>query len=532
MDDATQPVTVRTVAAPANGAAELTGQTVGDFHILRRIGTGGMGHVYLAEQRSLKRKVALKFLRPDAAVNPTSLERFRREAEAVARVTHANIVQVYAIGEADGRHYMALEYVEGRNLREYVGRKGPPDLPVALTIMRQVAAALQRAAESNIVHRDVKPENILLTRKGEVKVADFGLSRNLGGADDLSLTQTGVAMGTPLYMSPEQAQGKPLDPRSDIYSFGVTCFHMLAGRPPFSGKTAIEVALKHVNEEPPPLAELRPDLPPPLVALVHRMMAKDPGARPQSGREVLRELAQATAQPPGDNPFAGMTLPPGSQRLAVTPGSATLAATVAPPSARRGIRWAAVAATVLLAGVAGAGLRLLHSAPPPEDHPNLPVVGEQERRLLATTEVYVAPKTPDKVRQGAGHHLELGVLYWEQKRYADAAAVFDDMMKRPNAPAAYRALGQIGLAVTYALRDEVDRSNAAFLAAPKPGPGTRAVFPQMMLPVEDMVNLRYWVLAALDRNATRPPLPKELEDWRRELRRPRQPAGGGAGKAG
>src|SRR5262245_18251336 len=120
-----------------------------------------MGQVYLAEQRSLKRRVALKFLRPDLAADPTALRRFRAEAEAVARVTHANIVQVYAVGEADGLQYMALEYVEGRNLREYINRKGPPELPIVLTVMRQVAAALQRASESQIVHRDIKPENIL-----------------------------------------------------------------------------------------------------------------------------------------------------------------------------------------------------------------------------------------------------------------------------------------------------------------------------------------------------------------------------------
>jgi serine/threonine protein kinase len=220
MHDATQPVTPTPASGsgPTGGAAvDLAGQTVGDFHIVRRLGQGGMGHVYLAEQRSLKRKVALKFLRNDLASNPTALSRFRREAEAVARVTHANIVQVYSINADEPPYYMALEHVEGRNLRDYLVRKGPADLPVALTIMRQVAAALQRALESSIVHRDIKPENILLTRKGEVKVADFGLSRDLTGEQDLSLTQTGVTMGTPLYMSPEQALGFQLDARSDIY---------------------------------------------------------------------------------------------------------------------------------------------------------------------------------------------------------------------------------------------------------------------------------------------------------------------------
>src|SRR6476646_9255563 len=153
-------------------------------------------------------------------------------------------------------HFMALEYVEGRNLREYLERKGPPELLVSLSIMRQVASALQRAGELGIIHRDIKPENILLTRKGEVKVADFGLARCLtGDGPVLNLTQSGVTMGTPLYMSPEQVEGKPVDGRSDIYSFGVTCYHMLAGHPPFEGESPFEVALKHVRAEPTPLAE-------------------------------------------------------------------------------------------------------------------------------------------------------------------------------------------------------------------------------------------------------------------------------------
>src|SRR5207244_2631869 len=153
-------------------------------------------------------------------VNLASYQRFRAEAEAIAKITHANIVQVYAFGEEAGLHYMALEYVEGRNLHDYILKKGPLELPLALSIMRQVAAALQRAGELGIVHRDIKPENILLTRRGEVKVADFGLSRCLAGdPGPVNLTQTGLTMGTPLYMSPEQVEGKPLDPRTDIYSF-------------------------------------------------------------------------------------------------------------------------------------------------------------------------------------------------------------------------------------------------------------------------------------------------------------------------
>src|SRR6516162_1463816 len=223
MEPLTQTTPIR--HRPELGEADLTGRTLGEFVILRRLGNGGMGQVYLAEQISLKRKVALKILRPELAANQNSLKRFRVEAENVARLTHANIVQIYAIGEPDGVPYMALEYVEGRNLRDYINRKGPPELPVCLSIMRQIASALARAGEQGFVHRDIKPENILLTRKGEVKVADFGLSRcfqESGAAP--TITQSGVAMGTPMYMSPEKVQGKPVDQRSDIYSFGVTSY--------------------------------------------------------------------------------------------------------------------------------------------------------------------------------------------------------------------------------------------------------------------------------------------------------------------
>src|SRR5262249_5950160 len=156
---------------------------------------------------------------------------------------HPNIVHVYAFGEERGLHYMALEYVEGRNLGQYLMKKGTVDVPVAISIVRQIAAALQRASELGIIHRDIKPENLLLTRRGEVKVADFGLSRCFGtDRPAANLTHSGMTVGTPLYMSPEQVQGLAVDPRTDIYSLGVTCYHMLAGQPPFRGNTAFELA--------------------------------------------------------------------------------------------------------------------------------------------------------------------------------------------------------------------------------------------------------------------------------------------------
>src|SRR5262249_21640653 len=194
-------------AAATPPELDLSGTVIDDYRVLRKLGQGGMGQVYLAEQVSLQRHVALKILRPDLAARPDALARFKLEATAVARATHPNIVQVYQIGGEDrGMPYMALEYVEGKNLREYINKKGPPELMVSLSIMRQVAAALQRAAELGIIHRDIKPENILLTKKGEVKVADFGLSRvDSEGVAAPSITQSGVSMGPPLDLSPEPA---------------------------------------------------------------------------------------------------------------------------------------------------------------------------------------------------------------------------------------------------------------------------------------------------------------------------------------
>src|SRR6478752_3871075 len=177
MPDAPSDPTLPSDATRAAESADLSGRTLGGFQVVRRIGGGGMGQVYLARQLSLKRPVALKFLKADLTRNPTALKRFEAEAHAVAKLNHPNIVQVYEFGEHDGLRYMALEYVEGRNLREYLARKGPPEPAIALSMMRQIATALARAHDQGLVHRDIKPENILVTRRAEVKVTDFGLSR-------------------------------------------------------------------------------------------------------------------------------------------------------------------------------------------------------------------------------------------------------------------------------------------------------------------------------------------------------------------
>lgn len=271
-------------------AQDLTGMTIGDYRVIRRLGRGGMAEVYLAEQISLKRNVALKVLHADLARDQSYIERFRREAQSAAALVQANIVQIYEVGEVDGHHFIAQEYVAGRNLRQYLGRYGAVEPVMAVNVIRQVAMALQKAGEMNVIHRDIKPENIMLSTKGEVKVADFGLARINDEPTKQGLTQVGITMGTPLYMSPEQVEGKRVDPRSDIYSLGVTAYHMLSGEPPFDGSNALAIALQHIKNHAQPLQDVRPDIPEELVDVVNQMMAKDPDARPSSGNALLKEL--------------------------------------------------------------------------------------------------------------------------------------------------------------------------------------------------------------------------------------------------
>lgn len=285
-------------AQPSDNSS-IQNRKLGEFQLLRKLGTGGMAEVYLAEQTTLRRQVAVKVLRSEHFTDELYVKRFRHEAAAAGSLNHPNIVQVYMVGEEDGINYIAQEYVQGRTLKDYIRRKGPMDVKIALHILRQVASALQVASENGIVHRDIKPENILLTNKGEAKVADFGLAQLTLQGERISLTQTGMTLGTPLYMSPEQVNGQPLDSRSDIYSFGIMAFHMLTGRPPFSGETAMSVAVKHLNDKPPALSDFRSDLPPALQDLIKRLINKKKEDRPANFALIVSELKQIARQVSG-----------------------------------------------------------------------------------------------------------------------------------------------------------------------------------------------------------------------------------------
>jgi eukaryotic-like serine/threonine-protein kinase len=275
--------------------SDLVGKKLKDYYVLRRLGRGAMAEVYLAQQASLNRQVALKVLNAELAHDPTYVQRFQHEARAAAALVHAGIVQIYEVGHEEGVHFIAQEYVPGRNLGEVIKSQGRLAPGVTLDILRQVASALSKAASQGIVHRDIKPENIMLARSGEVKVADFGLARAQGN-DGMNLTQVGVTMGTPLYMSPEQIEGRSLDSRSDIYSLGVTAYHMLSGAPPFEADTPLAVAVQHLNQPPVSLEKRQADVPKSVATVIGRMLEKKPADRFYDPAALLLELHHLAKQ--------------------------------------------------------------------------------------------------------------------------------------------------------------------------------------------------------------------------------------------
>jgi len=276
-------------------AGDLSGRRLGGYRLLRRLGSGAMADVYLAEQESLGRQVAVKVLSQANAAQSTAVQRFTQEARAGAALVHGNIVQIHEVACIDGIHFLAEEYVAGPTLKAWLASRGPLDAPQAVAVLAQVGSALVRAAEQGVVHRDIKPENLLVTSTGEVKVADFGLARMLETDTAIDLTQEGMTLGTPLYMSPEQAEGQTVDARSDLYSLGATVYHLLAGRPPFTGTTSLAVAMAHIKEPLIPIGTVRPDLPTGCAAIVDRLLAKDPADRFQTPRDLLQAVAQVEA---------------------------------------------------------------------------------------------------------------------------------------------------------------------------------------------------------------------------------------------
>lgn len=460
---------------------DLSGRSLGDYQIIRRLGRGAMAEVYLAEQRSLRRSVAFKVLKQRLASDASYVKRFTREAQAAASLVHANIVQIHEVGCIDGVHFIAQEYVPGKNLKQVLLRTGPLEVALGVNVMRQVLAALHKAAQQRITHRDIKPENIMLATGGEVKVTDFGLARVAN--ENVDLTQVGVTMGTPLYMSPEQVEGREVDPRSDLYSLGVTCYHMFAGAPPFDGDSPLSIAVKHLKEEPPRIETLRQDLPPGLCRIIHQMLAKDPADRYQAPAEVLRALRAVPIDgiedvwpTDGDDWSSPELVALVGSRAEATQRLETVMRN-APRRGSSGFRGPAVwAASVMGALLVGCGIAWALNRPTPllENGPDGAAISAQpdaatqlflaklatknREAWLRSVEEHWAGEDPQSLYYVRWSHKLLAELYLSEDRLDEANELYVGLSEVEEDEFQFRAIGLVGQAVVAWRRDELQRA--------------------------------------------------------------------------
>lgn len=282
----------------------------GRYKIIEKVGTGGMADVFKAEDSILNRLVAIKRLHPQFAHDENFVERFRREAQSAARLNHPNIVNIYDWGRHDGDYFIVMEYMEGRNLKQLINKEGALPAEMAINILRRVCDALAFAHKNQIVHRDIKPHNIIITEDGAVKVTDFGIAR----AGSSTMTQTGSILGTATYISPEQAQGAAVDKGSDVYSLGIVLYETLTGRVPFEGDSPVAVAFKQVHEQPPKPRSINPAIPESLETVVLKAMAKDPGERYSSAEEMKGDLTRCAKGLP-----VHAVVPPAEEKTLIMP---------------------------------------------------------------------------------------------------------------------------------------------------------------------------------------------------------------------
>ena len=283
----------------------------GRYRVEARIGSGGMGEVYRGVDTVLDRTVAIKVLLPQFARDANFVDRFRREAQAAARLNHPNLVGIYDSGADGETQFIVMEFIQGRTLDDFMSAGGRFTVPHAVEVAEKICDALAYAHVAGVIHRDIKPANVMVTRKGEVKVMDFGIARIVAGPQ--TAPQTSAVLGTAAYISPEQAQGQPVDGRSDIYSLGAVLYEMLTGRPPFTGDSPVAVAYKQVNESPVLPSIANPEVTPLLDAVLMRALAKNPANRYQTADEFRADLERARL---GQDVLATPLMPPGERRHA------------------------------------------------------------------------------------------------------------------------------------------------------------------------------------------------------------------------
>lgn len=438
--------------------ASLVGRRLGDYQVLRKLGRGGMADVYAARHLSLGRDVAVKVLRRDFARDNDYVARFRREARAAAKISHPNIVAVYDVGSKDDTHFIVQELIDGTNLRELLDRDGPISVDDAITILLAVGSALETASDAGITHRDIKPENIMRSAQGSIKVADFGLARMGVGDDDsrANLTQAGLTLGTPRYMSPEQVQGKPVDVRSDLYSLGVSMYHLLSGQPPFIADEPLALAVMHLHDTPTPLDRSRsiydssgnPDLPEWLVAIIGRLMAKQPEDRFQTPSQLLESIRGEADSPESNMGFSSATIR--LQRAADSAGKL------------RRQRLLSLAAMVCFPFMAATAIYAWYSnqtAPPSvtqwlaSDEVPMGTSVEHQYLIAAARNDEAAWRSvsdrfpPDESPANARYHskslLQLSRFLVDQNRPQDAAVVLDELLSDPKTDKIHQVLAMV-----------------------------------------------------------------------------------------
>ena len=321
------------------------------YEVEALIGAGGMAEVWRGHDRVLNRIVAIKTLLPQFASDASFVDRFRREAQAAARLNHPGIVSVYDSGTDDGTSYIVMQYIEGRTLADFLGQGRTLPPMQAAQIAQGIAEAIGAAHAQGVIHRDIKPANIMVTREGKVLVMDFGIARMIAGPE--TAPQTAAVLGTASYLSPEQAQGQAVDARTDIYSLGTVLYEMLAGRPPFTGDSPMAIAYKQVNATPPPPSSINPEVPPELDAVVMRALSKNPANRYQSGAEFAEDLERART---GGTVLATPLLPTegeATQVISRPPPTSVLPPTEDEPGGNRKAWMGALIAILLMLLLAG-----------------------------------------------------------------------------------------------------------------------------------------------------------------------------------